>query len=59
LSISNVIEEADESEFWLEFIIDEHLLTEELVLTLLKEAHEITSIFIASRKTAQNSLIRK
>ena len=57
--ISIVIEEADESEFWLEFIIDEYLLTKELVLTLLKEAHELTSIFIASRKTAQNSLLKK
>ena len=36
--ISIVIEEADESAFWLEFIIDEKLLKTERVLDLLKEA---------------------
>jgi len=51
--ISIVIEEADESEFWLEFIIDERLLQREKVLSLLNEAHELTSIFIVSRRTAQ------
>jgi four helix bundle protein len=54
--ISIVIEEADESEFWLEFIIDEKLLEREKVLPLLNEAHELTSIFIASRKTAQRRI---
>ncbi len=51
--ISIVIEEADESEFWLEFIIDEGLLARDKVLPLLNEAHELTSIFITSRRTAQ------
>jgi len=51
--ISIVIEEADESEFWLEFIIDERLLEKDKVLSLLNEAHELTSIFIVSRRTAQ------
>ena len=51
--ISIVIEEADESEFWLEFIIDEKLMKKENVLPLLSEAHELTSIFITTRKTAQ------
>ena len=51
--ISIVIEEADESEFWLEFIIDEKLLERNRALPLLKEAHELSSIFIATRKTAQ------
>jgi len=41
--ISIVIEEADESEFWLEFIIDEKLLEREKALPLLNEAHELTS----------------
>ncbi len=50
--ISIVIEEADESLFWLEFIIDEVLLKKEQVLPLMNEANEIVSIFIASRKTA-------
>ena len=51
--ISIVIEEADESEFWLEFIIDEKLMKKEKVLPLFKEAHELSSIFITTRKTAQ------
>lgn len=51
--ISIVIEEADESEFWLEFIMDEKLIPGERVLPLFNEAHELTSIFIATRKTAQ------
>jgi four helix bundle protein len=59
--ISIVLEEADESYFWLEFIIDERLLKKDLVEPLLKEAAELTCIFVASRKTARgkrtNSLI--
>lgn len=51
--ISIVVEEADESEFWLEFIMDENLLARERVLPLFNEAHELTSIFIVSRRTAQ------
>ncbi|UCH22167.1 MAG: four helix bundle protein [Deltaproteobacteria bacterium] len=51
--LSIVIEEADESHFWLEFIIDESLLKNHLVEPLLKEADELTAIFIASRKTAR------
>jgi four helix bundle protein len=51
LSIS--IEEADESLFWLEFIMQEKLITPSRVEPLRNEAAEITSIFIASRKTAQ------
>lgn len=51
--ISIVIEEADESEFWLEFIMDENLLPRQKVLPLCNEAHELTSIFIVTRKTAQ------
>ena len=51
--ISIVIEEADESEFWLEFIVDEKLMERKMVLPLFNEAHELPSIFITSRKTAQ------
>jgi len=53
--VSIVIEEADESEFWLEFIMDESLLPKEKVVSLKQEAHELASIFITSRKTAQKS----
>jgi four helix bundle protein len=50
--ISIVLEETDESAFWLEFIIDENLLKENLVKPLLQEAEELTAIFASSRKTA-------
>ena len=53
--LSIVIEEADESYFWLEFIIDERLLKKNLVEPLLKEADELTVIFITSRKTARRT----
>ena len=51
--LSIVIEEADESIFWLEFIIDENLLKKHIVEPLMKEAEELTAIFITSRKTAR------
>ena len=51
--LSIVLEEVDESLFWLEFIIDEQLLSSKRVLPLLKEAEELTAIFISSRKTAR------
>ena len=53
--LSIVIEEVDESEFWLEFIIDEKLLPEDRVTSLKNEAHELASIFVKSRKTAQKN----
>ena len=51
--LSIVLEEADESSFWLEFIIDEQLMKTNLVEPLLIEAKELTAIFYASRKTAK------
>ena len=54
--ISIVIEETDESNFWLEFIIDEKIIKEKVVIPSLNEASELTSIFIASRKTAQKNI---
>jgi len=52
--LSIVLKEVDESHFWLEFIVDEQVLREDLVLPLLTEAEELTAIFISSRKTARN-----
>jgi len=52
--ISIVIEEADESAMWIEMIIDKELLGTEYsndLKKLLQEATELTSIFIATRKT--------
>ena len=50
--LSIVIEEADESAFWLEVIIDTKQMAEDKVLALYDEANELTAIFAASRITA-------
>lgn len=51
--LSIVIEEGDESCFWLEFIIEEQLLKKQRALPLLQEGRELTSILVSSRKTAR------
>jgi len=53
--ISIVLEEIDESLFWLEFILEEKFLDEKEVMPLVTEANELTAIFYASRKTARLS----
>jgi four helix bundle protein len=52
--LSIVAEEADESAFWLEFIIEESLLEEPRAAPLLNEADELTRIFISGRKTVKD-----
>lgn len=56
LKISISVEECDESHFWLEFISDENILPLNRLQPLIKEAAELTSILIASRKTAEKKL---
>ena len=51
-----VIEEADESCYWLELIIEGTLLPEPKVAPLLDEAKQLTAIMVASRKSAQSRL---
>lgn len=51
-----VVEEADESAYWLELIIEGELLATNLVEPLLQEANELTAIMVASRKSAQSSI---
>jgi four helix bundle protein len=53
---SIVEEEADESCFWLELLIDRGLLPPRRVQPLLIEANELTAIFVASRKTVRTSI---
>ena len=50
--IGIVEEEAVESYFWLELIIDSGLLTEDRIRPLLSEAGELVAIMAASRKSA-------
>ncbi len=56
--LSIVLEEADESYFWLEFIVDENMLKRDLVEPLMNEAAELTAIFITSRKTARMKAVK-
>lgn len=56
--IGIVLEECDETGFWLEFARDESLVPEPLMRELLKEVGELTAIFSASRKTVNRRLER-
>jgi four helix bundle protein len=49
-----VVEEADESAFWLELIMEGKLLPETRILSLHQEAKELVSIFIATIKTLKS-----
>lgn len=48
-----VIEEADESAFWLEVICEGNVLDPRTIGPLLQEANEITAILVAARETAR------
>jgi len=50
--IGMVEEEADETLFWLELIVETHLLRVTKLKPLLREADDIVSIMAASRKSA-------
>ena len=52
--LSIVVEETDESCFWMEFIIEEKLLNKHQVSSLIEEGKELSAIFIKSRKTTKN-----
>jgi four helix bundle protein len=47
------LEECDESQLWLELIVESGLLPGARVAELLKEADELTAIFVASLRTAK------
>lgn len=50
--ISQVLEEADESLHWLEFMRDAQVTDIERLAPLIREARELTKIFGASKRTA-------
>lgn len=50
-----VIEEADESAFWMELIMESGMIKKELVESLLKETNEIISIMVSSSNTAKSN----
>ena len=53
--ITVVEEEADESLYWLELILEAGLIKKELLTGIMQEAKELTAIFTASGKTAKNN----
>jgi four helix bundle protein len=56
--LGTVEEEADETAFWLELIIEGSLLTAAQIQPLLIEAGEIVAITAASKKTASATLAK-
>ena len=53
-----VEEEADESAFWLELIIEAKLLDTKMVNPLLQEANEIVAIMVSAKKTTRQNLMK-
>ena len=54
--LGTVEEEADESAFWMELIIEGELLKQQAVESLLAEANELTKIMARSRISASRAL---
>lgn len=52
--ISIVIEEADETMFWHELLIEADIIKPEKLKELMKEANEITAIMTSARKTIKS-----
>jgi four helix bundle protein len=53
--IGIVEEEADESAYWMELIVEGELLPAKIVVALLQEANELTAIMAASRISASKN----
>ncbi len=49
-----VEEEADESSYWLELLIESKIIHHNEIANLLQEAHELTAIFASSGRTAKH-----
>ena len=54
-----VIEEADESEFWLELLVDSGIIPKPRLDELTLEANELVAIFVASQKTAKQTSTKR
>jgi len=52
--LSIVVEEADESPYWLELLKESALIKPECLEQIMKEADEILAIVVASRKTVKD-----
>lgn len=54
-----VIEEADETVFWIELLRDAEVVSPKKVEALLDEANQLVAIFTASKRTADASLAKQ
>ena len=52
--LGTVVEEADETVFWLELLIESGITQENRTVVFLQEAKELLAIFSASRRTAKS-----
>jgi len=52
--IDVVLEEADETLFWLEIIVEAGMMKESLMKNLMKESDELVAIFTATSKTMRS-----
>ena len=53
--IGDVVEEADETLFWLELLVESGIVPKDQLADLISEATELVAIFVASQKTARGS----
>jgi four helix bundle protein len=53
--VGRILEEADETAYWIELILEGELLPAERLNPLLHEAEELTAIFAAMHKTSKTS----
>jgi hypothetical protein len=51
-----VVEEADESVFWLELLVESNIVRPDAVQTLIFEANQLVAIFSAAQLTTKNNL---
>ena len=51
--IGTLVEEADETVFWLKLLVENNLASKDLIDGLLKEANELLAIFAGSQRTAK------
>lgn len=54
-----VVEEADETIYWLELLSELHLAPHSNIEGMLNEANELTAIFSSSHKTAKNNKLKQ
>lgn len=52
---ATVLEEADESAFWIELLVDSGKMSDERATSILKEANELIAIAVSSINTARKN----